>query len=204
MKRINLKFLPLSLLLLLSFCSDKDEPKPTPTPTPTSLELTVRNSLGNPINGATVKLFRSNSDFNNQANQVGSTQLTNSSGVAVFSNLEPLQYFWRIESGCLNNINNSFTSTSPLAANTKNLATVIISETGSIQFNSTSANPYRLFINGVNVGDLPGGNSAVFQNRPVGSYTLRVLQLSGFLLTPTDLTFSGNLSCGSTLIVNFP
>ena len=39
---------------------------------------------------------------------------------------------------------------------------------------------------------------------PVGNYTIRVLQISGYAVYPTDETFTGNINCGSTLTISYP
>jgi len=39
---------------------------------------------------------------------------------------------------------------------------------------------------------------------PTGSYSIRVLQLSGYVFTPTDQTYTGTLSCGQTMTTTFP
>jgi hypothetical protein len=76
--------------------------------------------------------------------------------------------------------------------------------TGTLSFVNTSSNPYRVYINGKEEFSLTGEKSLLMNNMPTGSYSIRVLQVSGYLLFPTDKTYNGTLNCGTTLIVAFP
>jgi len=49
------------------------------------------------------------------------------------------------------------------------------------------------------------GGTVDYENfMPTGYYTIRVLQVSGYAVYPTDETFSGTLGCGATLTTTFP
>jgi PKD repeat protein len=171
---------------------------------PTSLEITLKDELANIVTGASVKLYSSVTDWSNGTNQVGTTLTSDASGKVKFSALYPLKYYWLAEKDCKNNWNGGNTTASSLTANTNNTLDVILTSTGSLAFINTSSNPYRIFINGVSTYDLPGGYSILYKNKPIGAYTLRVLQLSGYALYPTDLTYNATLNCGLTLSITFP
>lgn len=170
----------------------------------TSLELTVKDHLGNVVSGATVKLYTSETNWANQTNQVGNTLYTNASGKVKFQNLTNIQYYWFAEKDCLNNFNGAITTTTPLQANATTTLDVILSQTGSLRLNNTSSNPYRIYINGTARFDMDGGTTRTINYVPTGSYSIRVLQLSGYLFTPTDQTYTGNVGCGQTLTTTFP
>ncbi|SRR5450759_1993260 len=183
-------------LAILSSCKKE--------PTPTSLELTLKDDLGNSVSGASVKLYSSQTDWNNDLNQVGTTQFSDASGKVKFSDLSNINYYWFAEKDCKNNVNGAVTTTSALTANVNNPLNVILSSTGILKFVSTSSNPYRIFINGTATFDMNGGTTQYEYYMPTGSYSLRVLQLSGYVISPTDITYNGTLNCGSTLIITFP
>ncbi len=173
-------------------------------PQPTSLEITLKDELANIVTGASVKLYSSQTDWSNGTNQVGTTLTSDASGKVKFSALSALKYYWFAEKDCKNNRNGGATTVSALTANTNNTLDVILTSTGTLKFTNTSSNPYRIYINGVSTSDLPGGSIINIINLPIGAYTLRVLQLSGYALYPTDLTYNGTLTCGSTLSTTFP
>jgi hypothetical protein len=192
----------IALTLGLSFTScNKDEVTPL---TPISLELTLHDNLGNIISGAAVKLYTSQTDWSNGTNQFGSTQFSDVSGRVKFSDLSSMYYYWFAEKDCYNNVNGGVTTILPLTANKNNTYDIVLTSTGTMKFVSTSSNPYRVFINGTAVFDMDGGSTRYIYYKPTGSYTVRVLQLSGYVLYPTDETGSGNVSCGSTLTTTFP
>lgn len=58
----------------------------------TNLTLTVRNELGNTVEGATVTLYENKEDYLSEKNGVA-TAVTNKKGVAMFKKLEPKKYF---------------------------------------------------------------------------------------------------------------
>lgn len=193
----------LVVLTILSSCK-KDDDDIQPTITPTSLELTLKDDLGNIVTGASVKLYSSQTDWSNGTNQVGITQFSDASGKVKFSDLSSIKYYWLAEKDCKNNANGRVTSTSALTANINNTINVILSSTGTLKFVSTSSNPYRIYINGTAAFDMNGGITQYNYYMPTGSYSIRVLQLSGYLFTPTDRTYTGTLNCGQTITITFP
>ena len=188
-------------LLTINACKKSEPPAP---PQPTSLELNLKDALGNPVSGASVELYSSLIDWNNSTNQVGSTQISSASGKVSFTNLQSINYYFHAEKGCTDNVNGATNTASPLTANIINVSTIVLSSTGTLKFINTSSNPYRVYINGTIAFDMNGGTTASVDYKPIGLYTLRVLQLSGYLISPTDRTYTGTLSCGATLQTTFP
>lgn len=170
---------------------------------PTSLQISVKDNLGNPVIGATVKLYDNQNDWINETNQLLTTQVSNSSGIVTFKPLTTKTYYWKITNGCQNNIYTTSTSSSSLTGNVTNLITTILGSTGTLALNNTSANPYDIYINGTLQFAMAGGARRDLLV-PTGVYSIRVLQKSGFLLTPTDRTYTGTLLCGGTLTTTFP
>jgi hypothetical protein len=168
----------------------------------TTLELTIRNSNGNAIEGATVDLFESENDFWNDRNKLV-TRITGRTGKVQFTNLMEKRYYCYAEYGCENNINGGFI-TDIMKPNRINEDNIILSKTGSITVSSQSDYKYRIYINGTFKTDLNGGYYITIPYLPTGNYSIRVLQLEGYLIYPTDKTYTGNVVCGGNLVINFP
>lgn len=79
------------------------------------------------------------------------------------------------------------------------------SATGTITLLNNSANPYNVYVNGaLAVTSMEGETVKDLDLKPIGSYSIRVLQVNGYAFYPTDLTFSGTLAKGGTLFISFP
>lgn len=192
------------LLFLFADCSKKDNTPPAPPP-PTSLEITFTDNLGNKVSGTQVQLYASQNDWHNGTNQIGVTQISDGNGVVTFTNLSAIKYYWFAQNGCKNNISGTATTQSPLTANVKNTVTSMLNNTGTLKFNNTSSNPYHVYVNGQFIMDMNGGTTQSIDWIPLGSYSIHVVQISGYAISPTDETFSGSISsCGQTLITTFP
>ncbi|HPY82149.1 MAG: hypothetical protein M0R02_01275 [Bacteroidales bacterium] len=190
-------------LLVFNSCK-KENDSVSPLTNSTSLELTIKNNIGNSISGASVKLYASGIDRSNKTNQVGTTQFSDASGKVVFNELSNIKYYFLVEKDCQNNINGGVTTTSALIANKTTVLDIILSETGTLKFVNTSSNPYRVYINGSVAFDMNGGTTKYENYMSTGFYSIRVLQLSGYLFTATDKTYTGTLGCGQTMTVTFP
>lgn len=83
---IPFKILFLTLALSLSFANSPAQILST------NLTLTVRNGLGNTVEGAAVTLYEKEEDYLSEKNGVATT-LTNKKGVAMFKKLEPKKYY---------------------------------------------------------------------------------------------------------------
>ncbi len=193
-------------LTLISFSSLTSCSKDTNLP-PTSLELILKDTLGKPVYGASVRLFK-NSEFvqygMNSPFQIGKTQISDSSGKVLFSNLSILQYYFYADKDCYNNYNGIITSTIPIKANIKNTFNVILTSTGTISFINESGNTYQIYLNGVLKRSLHSGLEEIYLYMPIGSYIMRIVQLDGYVNSPVDKTITGTLTCGSTITINCP
>ncbi len=95
------------------------------------------------------------------------------------------------------------TTTSPITANTINTVNCQILDTGFISFINTSSDNYTVYLNGTSLFTSNGGTTKT-DWLLAGAYTIRVVQQSGVVLTPTDKTFTGNVTCGHFLTTTFP
>lgn len=174
--------------------------------TPTQLKVKITDNLGSPISGATATLYNNLSDYQSKTNAVATTT-TDANGYMYFSsNLSTVAYYFYISSGCLDNYHNANHFSTPLVANTLNTYNnIILSSEGQIQIVSTSTNPYEVFLDGnVIFSSVAGGSTHYINEVPAGSHTVRVLQLSGYVISPTDETFTANVTCGNFTTVTFP
>jgi hypothetical protein len=191
------------IFIFLLFAIVACKKTPTPAPPATSLTITVTDDGAIKQSGATVDLYSTQNSFDLGTNAVA-TATTTTDGTAVFASLAGGQYWYRITSGCKNNISGISPTTVTVAANVSNTTTVALRRSCTLQFTNNSADPYRIFINGVQYIDLPGGHTGYAYNQLAGAISVRVLQLSGFVSTPTDQTYNGVVNCGETATVSFP
>lgn len=205
---MKFKFILRPLVIVLSAfvltnCSKKDSTTPPPAPADTKLQLTIKDNLGNPSVGATVILYSSLTDYQNDVNRV-TLMIADFNGVVTFPNLSAIKYYWSAKNGCQTNIFGSATTASPIAAHMTTTATTVLDGAGELKFVNTSSNPYRVFINGTAYADMNGGTTKTVNYAAVGAYTIRILQLSGYAISPTDKTYTGNVVCGGVLTTTFP
>ena len=90
----------------------------------TSLTLTIRDELGNTVEGVSVKLFEKEADYVAEANPIMEA-VTDSKGVAKFKNLKAISYFILARKADKDNVNGG-EKTAALEANKFNKATIVI------------------------------------------------------------------------------
>ena len=169
-----------------------------------SLQLSITDNLGKIVSGAQVKLYKTYTDYLNQTNQIDVTKTSDVNGIVLYYGLSNIIYYFSVNSGCLSN-NLGITSIgSSLVSNTTSSLTIPLSGYGTIKLTSTSTNPYKVFVDGnVYISSMTGGSTR-YLYYPVGSCTVRVLQLSGYLFSATDESFPINLTCGGMTSITFP
>ena len=202
-----IKAVSLLLIIALFFGCSKDSPTASiPAITPTTLKIIVKDNLGNTIPQAQVKIFGSQSDYNNNLNQLFSTQNTNNQGEVSFSPVNTYDtYYWRVIKDCKTNVfdtNNDHNIIS-LLSNFVNSYSTTISDTGILTFTNNSSNPYKVYVND-QLTTIIDGVSTKSYYFPPAYYSIRVEQQSGYVLYPTIITYTGTLNCGATLTTTFP
>lgn len=90
----------------------------------TQLNVTVRNDLGNTVEGATIKLYEKEEDYKNETNAVAEG-MTDEKGVAKFKELKAISYFVLVEKEDLNNFGGG-EQTGKLEAKRINKVTIVI------------------------------------------------------------------------------
>jgi hypothetical protein len=76
--------------------------------------------------------------------------------------------------------------------------------TGEIKIVSQSDNPYTLYINGSNQGTINGNSSRTIEVDAWQSYYVRVLQQSGYVLYPSEYTWTINVDANYRYTRTFP
>lgn len=90
----------------------------------TKLQVTVRNDLGNLVQGATVTLYTTQTDYENNENPVQSGE-TDEKGKIMFKELKPVSYFMDVRKNDLNNDGRGV-QTTKLIVKKKNIVATII------------------------------------------------------------------------------
>ncbi|MBR9999742.1 MAG: carboxypeptidase regulatory-like domain-containing protein [Cyclobacteriaceae bacterium] len=91
----------------------------------TSLEITIRDRLGNTVEGAKVQLFKTYEDYQNETNPISEVQVTDKKGRVLFKQLESRPYYVNASKGDDNNYGDG-EMVDTLVENRKNKVTVII------------------------------------------------------------------------------
>ncbi|MCX6172276.1 MAG: hypothetical protein NT048_05490 [Flavobacterium sp.] len=195
------------LFIIAMFFGCSKEDSTSLTLPPTTLKIIVNDDSGNPVSQAQVKIFGSQFDYYNNLNQLFTTKLTNNQGEASFSPVNTYDtYYWSVTKDCKtsvfdtnNNHNNLF-----LLSNAVNTYSISISDKGILTFNNNSSNPYKVYVNNVlKITNLAGNSTDSYFYSP-GNYSIRVEQISGYLLYPTIKTYMVTLNCSGILTTTFP
>lgn len=199
------KSIAIVLLISLFFGCSKEDNNAVLTLPPTTLKIIVNDDSGSPVSQAQVKVFGSQSDYNNNL-QLFATQLTNNQGEASFSPVNTYNtYYWRVTKDCKtsvfdtnNNHNNLF-----LLSDAVNTYSTTISDKGILIFTNNSSYPYNVYVNDQILITMDG-NSTKSYYYPPANYSIKVVQQSGYFFSPTIKTYNVTLSCNSILTTSFP
>jgi hypothetical protein len=201
-----IKGVSMLLMIAIFYGCSKDDNTSLTLP-PTTLKIIVNDDSGNPVYQAQVKIFGSQSDYNNNINQLFTTQLTNNQGEASFSPVNTYDtYYWSVTKDCKTSVfdTNNNHNNLLLLSNAVNTYSTTISDKGILIFTNNSSNPYNVYVNNIlKISNMTGGTTNSYYYTP-GNYSIRVEQQSGYLFTPTIKTYTGTLSCSGILTTTFP
>ena len=93
----------------------------------TTLQITVRNGLGNIESGVNIQLYKTKEDFEKLTNPAAGPLQTDKNGKVTFKDLEAVEYFVAAEKGDLNNFGGG-EKTETLDANRINKITIVVSD----------------------------------------------------------------------------
>jgi len=122
MKRMRTmkKYITLTILLTIFFLNASGQGFMK-----TSLEITIRDRLGNTVEGVKVKLYKTYEDFQSDINFIQEPMQTNAKGKVVFKDLETIPYYISAVKGDNNNYGDG-EMVDTLIGNRKNKVTIII------------------------------------------------------------------------------
>lgn len=75
---------------------------------------------------------------------------------------------------------------------------------GTLVFVNQSAYPYQVVVNGKIISDFQPGQTTHTVQYNAGSVSITVTQMEGYILYPTQKTFTGTLKAGGTLATAYP
>lgn len=185
--------------LVFSSCKKDDEVNQK------KLEIYVSTQLNQPVENATVKMYRSYKDYLEGTNQIGETQITNKDGIATFIDLPNGGYQCIIEKGCLRNNLNNFTHYYPEGTYLDYSSDIpsrsfVVNETGTVHLLSNSEKFHSLYLDNeyVSYSLLPHSINKLIL--PTGkNFNIKVMS-SDFKSRSIDV----NLNCGEIEKLSFP
>lgn len=75
--------------------------------------------------------------------------------------------------------------------------------TGTLIIYNNSDNPYKLYVNGTFLKNQNGNSNVTLKKNP-GIYTIRAVQISGYVLYPTDVSRSVSVIKDDITTVTYP
>jgi hypothetical protein len=186
MLKIGFVIFLLSCLILMN-CSKYQETVLKPR-----LLITLKDESGNSVRGATVRLYKN-------AQDTGITQLSDTTGIVLFENLEPVLYFWDAEKGCKTNRISQHTLNRPLIEDVVLYGYSVMSETGTLKIDNTSIEPYKVTDSLFNITVYK--DTPYIAHRKIGSYTIRSSKLSTPGIVKDSLI---QIRCSDTTILHLP
>lgn len=169
----------------------------------TKLELTVFDDHLMPAIDYNVNLYENYEDWFNDKH-VLKNEKTNDKGVVTFSDLNDTIYFFRIIKGCLSN-SLGVIGSNTLVKDNFNTFHVQVRQTSNFTIVNNSNNTYLVSYDGKPQYNINGKSVLTFKNGfPVDTVIVRAIQLDGFILFPTDLTFTVVAECDSVEGVVIP
>lgn len=190
------------LLISLAIACSKKSSDPQPADQPTIITINVKDEVGNPVPYSSIKLYTNQTDFNNDSAITSYPYTTDANGT-YSTTASAVTYYWRIKNDCQSNLFKANHSAAPLTANHNNVFTAVIGKIANINLTSTSSNPYDIYLDGILTLNMNGGTSKSI-TVPIGTHTVRVLQKSGYLVSPTDKTSTVTVGCNLNYSVTFP
>ena len=157
-----------------------------------SLFITLKTDSGKSVSGATVRLYKNIRDS-------GITQISDSTGVVIFHELEVAQYHWLAEKGCKTNRISQTTLNRPLVPNGILYGYSVMAETGTLKIINNSPETYKVSDSLFNITikkDTP-----YIGHRRVRSYLIRSEKISTPGIGKDTLI---KINCGVTAVLNIP
>lgn len=172
--------------LLLQNCSK------TPEVIKPRLLISLKDEAGNSIPGATVRLYKN-------AGDPGITQLSDTTGIVIFSNLDEALYYWLAEKGCKTNRNSQTTLNRVLISDVILYGNSILSETGTLMITNNSPEPYKVSDSVFNITLVRDTPYITYPK--IGSYLIHSEKVSTPGVGKDTLVM---IACSDTVFINLP
>lgn len=177
------------ICLLLASCSDpiKEElAKP-------KLRITLKNDTGKSIVGAVVRLYKDVAD-------TGFIKVSDSSGIVLFTDLEPVLYYWFAKKDCKTNRTSQTTLNQRLNPGAIHYGYSVMAETGTLNIINNSVDKYRVSDSVMN--QAIAKDTPYLAHRRVKSFLIHVEKVQ----EPPDIGKDTLIiiKCGDTTVLNIP
>lgn len=195
--KLNKLLFPILFILVIGCSTDDSTSKTTAT---TRLELTTLDENDVAIENVEVKLYTSQTDYDNDTNIV-ETLITDVNGKVTFDNLLPITYFWKTTTDC--HLENAVYNTiDPIINNTLNSFSTNLTSNfiGEISIFNNTVYDYTLSFTGpINLNvNLSPNTFYAFTDYPSGTYTFNITPDSG---PNSSITQTEVLECGGSIYI---
>ncbi|MEO5889587.1 MAG: hypothetical protein ABIQ31_05005 [Ferruginibacter sp.] len=180
------------VLLLISSLAIKCSKVMLPETKKPVLLITVKDDTGKSITGVSVRLYKNLRDS-------GITQLSDSTGIVIFNDLDTTIYYWFAQKGCKTNRISQGTLNRALTPNAVFYGYSAMTETGALKIINNSTEPYKVSDSLINITikkDTP-----YFAFRRVRSYLIHSEKVSTPGVRKDSLI---KVKCGDTTVLNLP
>lgn len=191
-------FAALLTLLATSGCTDG-------TDAIRSIRATVTTTSGVPVANATVKLYDSQTSWQNNGT-VDYEATTDAGGVALFTNVrEGAKWYVKTKGACHDSkgVTDYFTISGTFVNDHTIDVSVVAAEMGTLSVFNTNQDPYIIEVDNTVVGVCQSYQTLTVPSVAKGYHSITATQQSGYLLYPTVYDRGGNVTYCATTTVSF-
>lgn len=185
-RTLLLLFFSLAYLLFLSCSKVKEENLQT------RLLITLKDTAGASVSGATVRLYKNDAD-------PGIIKTSDSSGLVFFPSLDVELYYWLAEKGCKTNRNSQMTLNKPLISGAILYGYSVLSETGTLKITNNAGEPY-LVTDSVFTVTLASDTTYIMYPK-IGTYLIHSEKVSTPGIGKDSVI---QIACGTTTVLDLP
>lgn len=167
--------------------------KKTDVDTRPGLYITLKDTLGNAVAGATVRLYK-------DAQDTGIIKISDSLGVVYFTNLDSEIYYWLATKGCKTNLNSQTTLNRKLITNVVLYGYSVLTETGTLSITNSTSEPYQVTTDSVFTTNVYI-DTAYLAYPKIGTYLIHTEKLSTPGIGKDTLV---HINCGDTVFIRLP
>lgn len=157
-----------------------------------TLLIKTRDDSGKVISGAIVRLYKNISDS-------GLTKISDSTGLVIFSELDPVLYYWLAVKGCKTNRISQMTINRALIPGAVHYGYSVLAETGTLKIINNSTDVYKVSDSLFNI--TVKKDSPYIVHRRVRSYLVHTEKISTPGIGKDTLI---RIRCGDTSVINLP